>query len=155
MLSLCLSLFHNYYNGYYRLLSLGDYDLDTLSNIKIVAKIFRMPLFLVLSLIGIFIKNKIGWVLVTLYFYFLSVNFCIELYESIPEFDTDYLLVFIPMLILPVFLLYQLNKKVVYFDHFKVEKNKLVLFNVIAFGIGLLFSTILFLWKNEHLIMEL
>ena len=59
-----------------------DHGLHTiLATIK-VSRVFQATAFMLIPVLGIFLKNKVGWVLVSSFFYFLGINLLVQLDQS-------------------------------------------------------------------------
>lgn len=105
---------------------------------------FRPIIFLIFPTIGIFVRNKIGWVFITQYLYFLICNMLITSYNY-----ENLTVILIPVLL--IFLcLFIINKQKVSFNYYKTKKENLIRFNLISFVIGFCISILLFIYKNIY-----
>ncbi len=103
-------------------------------------------------LLGVFLKNKLGWIFITFYFYFVLWFLLLQTFEeSLISFEgiisfSAFASIFISLLII-------MNMTQVNFDYYKVKNNKLLGINVIAFTIGLCISMIFNLSRiTEYLV---
>lgn len=112
----------------------SNVDFSSKDHLLILVQIFKMPFYVILSIFGLFFRNRYGWILVAQYFYFLLWNLFSTL---IIEWENDmrYLLAFLFFLVLNSFLIYLLNHRKVFNKVFNLKKNKAFL-NMIAFIIG-------------------
>ncbi|MFC4632526.1 hypothetical protein ACFO3O_01305 [Dokdonia ponticola] len=96
---------------------------------------FRPALLLVIPTIGIFLQEKIGWVFMVSYFYFLLTN---ALYPFTKEYVNDYRMILFYILIsgLVMLLLVGMNKKSIHLTKYHIQRENLMLSNIIAFVIG-------------------
>lgn len=100
---------------------------------------FSAVLLVSLPMIGIFLKQKIAWVLITSYFYFLLISVA---YISLSDWGSDFLL---PPKTIPLFIfffscfIFLVNRKGVY-NYYDIPRSKLLLVNIIAFTVGMLLS---------------
>jgi len=114
---------------------------------NVIFYFFRPTVFLFAPIIGLFLKNRIGWILLTQYYCFLLLNMFIQMLNFDELVASDYLLYIIIVLIV-VGLLLILNSKKVSFDYYKIKKEKLLINNMYSFMIGLLFSLLLLIVKS-------
>lgn len=108
---------------------------------------FRITLFLIVPIIGIFIKNRIGWLSISHYFYFTICNLSIMFYGLVVCQYDDYLgLIFFLLLTLSVLLI--MNMQRVSFDYYKIKKENLIGINIVSFVTGFCLSLTLHISKN-------
>ncbi|WP_452600983.1 hypothetical protein [Pontimicrobium sp. MEBiC06410] len=146
--SLYSSLFYNKNEGLDVLKMKLENDPDFMFNIKIIFDSIRAPLFLLIPLLGLLFKNKIGWILIAQYFYFLVFNLFIGLFKNFQEFE--YILFFIVIILFITTIIYFLNRESLCTNHFKIKRGHLLVLNSIALGIGVFFSISLFLYKYAY-----
>lgn len=110
----------------------------SLSDIRINTSYLRPAIFLLIPTIGIFLQKKIGWVLMISYFYFLLTNI---LYPFTMDYDkmNDYRMMLFYILISGVvaLLVIIMNKKSIHVTKYDIQREKLILYNIIAFTIGI------------------
>ncbi len=105
--------------------------------------------FLLLLVIGVFLKNKTGWVFLTTYFYFVlwfllfSIN-----QESLNNFVD--IVFFLSFVLVVAILLIIMNLEKVSFGFYKIDKNNSYGINIISCTLGLCVLTLLFLSKNIY-----
>ncbi|GFZ85590.1 hypothetical protein GCM10011531_16050 [Aquaticitalea lipolytica] len=107
----------------------------------VITKAFQTTLFLILPLIGIFKKNFLGWVLICQYFYFFLINFLLIFNEGLIVYS---------VILIPLSLILLMNYKKVSFDYFKIEKEKLLKFNIFAFVVGFCLAISLKIFNNFY-----
>lgn len=106
---------------------------------RIFFSYFSAILLVCLPMIGIFLKQKIAWVLITSYFYFLLISVA---YISLSDGGSDFLLL---LKTIPLFILFfgcfifLANRKGVY-SYYDIPRSKLLRVNIIAFTVGMLLS---------------
>lgn len=96
---------------------------------------FRSSAILLIPIIGIFLKKKIGWVFFTSYFYFLFTNI-IYPYISGDYSDYNYTLAVIIALAIVSLFIFIMNKKKTSLDTYKILPSVLIPYNILAFIIG-------------------
>ena len=146
--SLYLGLFHEHNYGLDRLkMQLGN-EPGFISKIKTICNTIRPSVFLLIPLLGLLFKNKVGWLLITQYFYFVAFNMFRILLES--EYEFKLFLFSVIIIVVVVTIIYFLNRKSLYANHFKIEKQQLLMLNSIALSLGLFFSILTFLLKYSY-----
>lgn len=103
---------------------------------------FRSSAILLIPIIGIFLKKKIGWVFFTSYFYFLLTNI---IYPFISEDynDYNYTLAVVIALAIVSLIIFIMNKKKTSLDTYKILPNVLIPYNILAFIIGVSITILL------------
>ncbi len=124
---------------------------EIMYKVKKIFNTLRSSIFLLISLFGLLFKNKIGWLLITQYFYFVAFNMFRILLEGEYEFEMS--LFSIVFILVTISVIYFLNRKSLYVNHFKIEKQQLLMLNSIALGIGLFLSLLLFFIKYNYWIV--
>lgn len=127
---MCIIRVQNYY--YYS----GDpFRISSLFNV-LINRLYILPAaFLLIPTIGVFLKRKIGWILMISYFYFLITNI---LYNFSTDYINDYWDIIFESVIsgLVALLLVVMNKKSIYSSKYNIQREKLIIYNIIAFTIG-------------------
>lgn len=108
---------------------------------------FRPFLFFIIPFIGYFLKNKLGWVLLTSYFYFLFVNIFFQLRASELQ-DFYFMLKTVLVLIFIFSLIFIMNLKKIRFKHYGITKF-LISINTLSCLLGLCLSLVLFYLKDN------
>ncbi len=137
-------LIDSHYFTYY-----PETSLRTIWSIIVTRKLFISILILVISTVGIFVKSKIGWVLVTQYLYFLFWNMFFQSESS----DFMYIEFFIFIIVLGlsiIGLILILNLKKSSLDYYKIEATNLLGYNIVSFVIGFSISYLLFYYRNLY-----
>jgi len=119
-----------------------DYDFTKVWYILTITSVFRSVLFSIVPIIGIFLNNKIGWTLITSYFYFILINLFIQLRENELQ-NLSFLIFFVLTIFFLLSLIYIMNLKKIRLKDYGINKS-LIKINLIAFIIGLGLSLILF-----------
>ncbi len=115
----------------------GDYHgISSIYDTSISHGYFRPALILLIPTIGIFIKKKVGWILITSYFYFVLTNI---LFSFILHDDyNDYIIILSVMgiITLIVFIVIIMNTKKISLTKYNIQRSVLILYNIAAFIIG-------------------
>ena len=101
---------------------------------------------LLIPFIGIFIKRKIGWILIQSYFYFLISNLVFMATKD-DLIDNELILMYIIVFFLLILIIILMNKKKISKLSYGIEKTELINKNIIAFIIGISMTAILVLIK--------
>lgn len=107
---------------------------------------YRLSLFLLFPFIGVFLKNRIGWICITHYFYFVFFNMLIFIKSNKSELqDLEFVFfIFGVVLILSCFVII-MNKKVIT-DYYKIPKKDIlpnnIFASVMAFSVALILVAI-------------
>ncbi|MFG6685851.1 hypothetical protein ACGK9U_04655 [Mariniflexile sp. HNIBRBA6329] len=119
-------------------LKLGGFDgYDYYGTVYLIlrAKLLFAVMLVTFPLIGVFSKNKYGWIFISFYFYFTILNVIFEFCrEGFDDLESVLLrILFISILgVLEIIM----NTKKISFFYYKIEKNKLLELNIISFTIG-------------------
>ena len=109
---------------------------------------FRPAIILLIPLLGIFINNKIGWVLIQSYFYFLISNLAFSA-KYIDSTDNTLILINIVGFLLLLLIIILMNKKRISDMIYGIGKTELISKNIIASFIGIGITIILALIKVD------
>ncbi|MFD0976766.1 hypothetical protein [Salinimicrobium gaetbulicola] len=109
---------------------------------------FRPAIILLIPLLGIFINNKIGWVLIQSYFYFLISNLAFSA-KYIDSTDNTLILINIVGFLLLFLIIILMNKKRISDMIYGIGKTELISKNIIASFIGIGITIILALIKVD------
>lgn len=112
----------------------------------VIMKGFRITLFLVFPLIGVFLIKKIGWIFISHYFYFLLCN---VFFQSFEEGFNNLLFLIVFETVIVLFLL-MVNHQKVSFDCYKIQKKNLINYNLVSFVLGCCISALFFISKNLY-----
>lgn len=146
--SLYSSLFSEYKSGLDILKMRLEYESGIIYKIKTIFNTVRPSIFLLIPLTGLLFKNKIGWLLITQYFYFIAFNMFRVLLES--EYEFEVLLFSVIVILVIGTIIYFLNNKILYANHFKIKQQQLLTLNNITLCVGLFFSILLFFIKYNY-----
>jgi len=125
----------------------GAFELKLLTD-RIIFKAYILPnLIILLPVIGIFISNRIGWILLTSYFYFLLFNG--TFYMRVEELMQPIFWVFIATLIFFAGIIFLMNLKAIRSDIYKIPKSQQIINNIFATIIGLIFTLAVALIHNH------
>ena len=130
---------------YYDSLSNPD---NPLSNyLLILERPYYIPaLILLIPIIGIFFNNKIGWILIQSYFFFLIGNLIFPIIQHFPPFSS--LIISLVVLLVLILLIVLMNKKSIRIDTYNIKKLSSNNLNLISMLIGITLVTIVVLIKN-------
>ncbi len=115
----------------------GNYDgINSLFDSYLLYSFFRQMIFLSIPMIGIFLKNKVGWVFIISYFYFLLTNilFSIGLFDY--KINNEIIITFAVSITLLSLVLILLNKKRIYLSAYKIMPSTLIAYNIAGCIIG-------------------
>ncbi|MEB8346818.1 hypothetical protein OO010_12220 [Flavobacteriaceae bacterium KMM 6898] len=112
-----------------------------------ITDIFTAALAASLLGIGLFLKNRIGWTLVTGWFYFLITNGIRSVFEDGIKDTTDFFQVLLFFLI-PIGLIFLMNKFSGINDYHKIKDGERLKLNLLAIGIGIVLAAFRVLKKN-------
>lgn len=96
-------------------------------------------IFICFPVIGVFLKNKFGWVFVSSYIYIMICSAVLYAYHS--QYN-DYLFNGLMIFILLLFVLIMNFRSSI--DYYRIKRTQLISLGVIAFVAGLSFSLVLF-----------
>lgn len=97
---------------------------------------FRSTIFLLIPMIGLFLKNKVGWVFITSYFYFILTNilFSYSLFDHNDHYASILPVILITGLI--SLIIVAMNKKKISLTIYNIQRSVLILYNIATFIIG-------------------
>ncbi|WP_248723038.1 hypothetical protein [Seonamhaeicola sp. ML3] len=140
-----------YFIDFLRLGGYGEYDYYGIIGSLERSRSLHACILITFPLIGVFLKNKIGWLFVTSYLYLISWYSLFQF--SMDEFSDFQGLVFLVTFVIVItLLLIIMNLKRVVFGYYKIDKNQSFGINILACVLGLCFSTLLYLAQNLHLL---
>ncbi|MEK6153985.1 hypothetical protein WIW50_12020 [Flavobacteriaceae bacterium 3-367] len=97
--------------------------------------------------IGLFFKNRVGWVLITGWFYFVCVNLIRnEIGEKIE--DTAMFFQLLVLSVIPVLFIILMNTFDGIWEYHKIQKNNRIRLNLISIGVGLVLVGLLLIKKK-------
>jgi hypothetical protein len=134
------------FSNYFRMYWGSEYDFKKVWFTLTTNSLFRPVLFLMPPIIGLFLNNRIGWTLITSYFYFLLINLFIQLRENELQ-NLSFLFFFVLTIFILLSLILTINLKKIRVKYYRINSH-LVGINTIAFMIGLNLSLILLYLKN-------
>jgi len=123
----------------YYIVNIKKYDLDAAIFSLTLCNDYRVYLFTLIPIIGILIKNKLGWICIASYIYFIQIN-CIS------QNYMDKILLCISAVIL-LALLIIINTKVSILTYYKISPKNNIIINVIALLLGAILSYLLIILK--------
>lgn len=104
----------------------------------------------ILSLVlgsGIFLRNKIGWILITSWFYFVFSNFIKSIIENKIDGFMDILQLVI-LMVIPSTFIFMMNKYKGIEIYHRIKNNNKLYLNLWAIGIGILLALFRIYKKN-------
>ncbi|MAT90562.1 MAG: hypothetical protein CMC35_07705 [Flavobacteriaceae bacterium] len=128
---------------------------DTLSNpdnflsnyLLILERPYYIPaLVLLIPITGIFLNNKIGWILIQSYFFFLIGNLIFPIIQDFPPFSN--LIISLVVLFVLILLIVLMNKKSIRIDTYNIKKLSSNNLNLISILIGITLVIFVALIKN-------
>lgn len=134
------------------LLNGKDYSFDAVFKTIKTHSLFLMPLIFILPTIGVFVKNNIGWILITSYIYFLIVSNITASYLEWKNNQPIELLFVVFGLLLTLVLILIMNRTSVAQDYYKIQKKKMIQINIVCFIIGLLIGVTLVVKNSKYLL---
>lgn len=99
-----------------------------------------------LPFIGVFIKRKIGWILIQSYFYFLISNLVFMVIKD-DLIDNDLIFFYVISFSILFLIIILMNKKKISKLNYGIKKKELTSKNIIAFILGMSITLILLLIK--------
>jgi len=135
----------DYYSFFYE-----DYNQETYDIIKVVfsGAHLRVSLILLIPVLGVFINKKIGWILITSYFYFIISNLILP-FDYNTLLDSKLLTINIIALSILIFIITLMNRKKTYNLTYNIAKNDLPILNLISSVIGIAITLILVFLKSN------
>lgn len=122
-----------------------EYSLDTIKHTLALTSDFTIFIFSIPFAVGLFLKNRTGWILIISYVYYLLIN-CI--FQNYGSRNWDAILFCLSILLICIGLIFFMSKSITVLGYHNIKKvNKLEL-NFIAFLFGLLMSFSLLLYKE-------
>ncbi|TDS20582.1 hypothetical protein DFQ03_0174 [Maribacter caenipelagi] len=97
--------------------------------------------------IGLFLKNKTGWILITGWYWFLITNGIKSIFEEGIKDSTDFFQALFFFLI-PLGLIFLMNKFNGISEYHKIQSSKKLKLNLLAIGIGILLAVFRVVKKN-------
>lgn len=145
-LFLTLFLFSIYYSfqnflDCYHIFNIKEYDSDAVISALTLCHGYRVPLFLLIPMIGILIKNKLGWILIAAYIYFIQINYVVQ-----NNMDNILLLSIITIMLLIILLI--INTKASILTYYKISSKNNITFNTIALFLGASLSYLLIVLRH-------
>ncbi|WP_025742498.1 hypothetical protein [Aquimarina pacifica] len=103
---------------------------------------FRPSLLLLLPLIGVFIQNKIGWILTCSYFYFiLTTSAYSTIFDGLKSYEE--ILFFATVLVVALLLAWIMNRKKIVQQVYRINPDDILITNTKAFSLGIFFTLVL------------
>jgi len=97
---------------------------------------FRPSIILLIPFLGVFINNKVGWTLITSYFYFFFFNTLFSFIHEILNNPSDSIL-FLIISLLPLLMIVLMNIPRISYSAYKIHKSQLGNTNTAAILIGM------------------
>jgi len=133
------------------LLNGKDYSFNAVFQTIKTHSLFLMPLIFILPAIGVFVKNNIGWILITSYLYFLIASNIVASYLELKNNQPIELLFVVFGLLLTLVLILIMNRTSVAQDYYKIQKKKMIQINIVCFIIGLLIGITMVIKNSKYL----
>ena len=97
--------------------------------------------------IGLFLKNKTGWILITGWYWFLITNGIKSIFEDGIKDSTDFFQALL-FFSIPLGLIFLMNKFNGISEYHKIQSSKKLKLNLLAIGIGILLAVFRVVKKN-------
>ena len=115
------------------------YELESILYGFKITNLFTASISSLILVLGLFLKNKTGWILVTGWYYLLITNVFQGIFETgikdAPEFFHALL-----SFSIPISLIFVMNKFNGIKDYHKIKKSEMIRLNLLAFGVGILLA---------------
>tara|TARA_E500000318_G_scaffold64859_1_gene59904 strand:+ start:1419 stop:1886 length:468 start_codon:yes stop_codon:yes gene_type:complete len=122
------------------------YDLPNIIYGFRISNVFTASILSLAIAVGLFLKNKIGWLLITGWFYFILINLFKSLAEDgLPDISMFFQLFF--LLLIPVGFIFLMNRLKGIKQYHRIENKKQMSLNLWAIGIGVLLISLRLLKK--------
>ena len=108
----------------------------------------RPSIILLIPILGIFIRRKIGWILIQSYFYFLMSNLLFTATRNDLN-ENDLILIYLIASLIFLLIIILMNKEKIRNLTYGIEKTELISMNIIASIIGASITLILVMIKNN------
>nr|WP_321225805.1 hypothetical protein [uncultured Psychroserpens sp.] len=129
-----------------------SFDFSSRFQLEVAFSIFKVPLIVLIPLIGLLFRNRFGWILINQYFYFLLFNLVFSAYEDwiYDDWVNDirYFLIFVFFLVFSLVLIFINSNNKIFVKEFQMDKKRKSQYNLISAIIGFAFSIIFFVLKN-------
>ncbi|MEK6155690.1 hypothetical protein WIW50_20690 [Flavobacteriaceae bacterium 3-367] len=123
------------------------WDLENVIFTLKLSNLYTASLLSIVLGIGIFLRNKVGWVLVTSWFYFVFSNFVKSIIEDKMDGIMDILLLLF-LLAIPSAFIYLMNKFKGIEDYHRIKGKSKLNLNLWAIGIGILLAVLRIYKRN-------
>jgi len=133
--------FQSFIDCYY-ITNIKEYDVKAAVSSLTLCHDYRVSLFLLIPIIGILIKNKLGWIFIASYIYFIQINFVSQNYM-----DNILLLCFSTIILLAILLI--INTKASILTYYKIIPKNNIVANTIALLLGATLSYLLIVLKHH------
>jgi len=97
--------------------------------------------------IGLFVKNRVGWLLITGWFYYLIINGIATVFEDEINDMRDFFL-YLFLFSIPIGLIFIMNRFIGIKQYHKIKKREKVKLNLLGIGIGVLITLFRVYKKN-------
>jgi len=137
--------YHSNISGY------NNYSFHSVMQTMALTSVFRLAIFSIPVAIGIFIRKQTGWILITSYLYFFTINSLVFLFENenISNWKS-WAMLSIFIIVSVVLIILMTKSKIIQRFHKITNLNKTRL-NLKALSIGVILSILLLEWKNHML----
>ncbi len=122
--------------------------LDQFESEYTLISIFLPTLLALIPMVGIFLKNKIGWLFINSYFYFLLTNLLFSLGKLDYKIDNSIIITAIIGISLTTSVLIAMNKNKISHLKYKIYPSVLILYNILAFIIGVSITIFLVYYRS-------
>lgn len=112
-----------------------------------ITDIFTAALAALVLGIGLFLKNKVGWTLITGWFFFLITNGVRTIIENGIEDTTDFFHALL-FFVIPLGFIFLMNKFIGINEYHKIQNSEKLKLNLLAIGIGILLAVFRIVKKN-------
>ncbi|MEP0264146.1 hypothetical protein [Dokdonia sp.] len=106
-----------------------------LFEIIISTPFFKSIIFLLIPTIGIFLRNKIGWILMTSFFYFLFTYFLFS-FIAFDHIQLPDVLIFTVIIVCIGLIIIAMNTKNISLIKYNIQRRLIISYNIVAYIIG-------------------
>jgi len=126
----------------YNIERVKEYDLRAATFSLNLCQSYRTSLFLLIPILGILVKRKIGWILIASYIYFVLINFIIQ-----NLIDNILFLIISTTILLALLLFMNTGKSILVY--YNITAKNIITINTIALLFGTCFSYLLIILKHH------
>ena len=136
------SIYHSFQSflDCYHIINIKEYDWNAVMHTLALCHNYRVTLFLLIPLVGILIKNKLGWIFIATYIYFILINYVVQ--NGIGN-----IIFFSTVIIALLIILLLINTKTSILAYYKISPKNNITINTIALFLGASLSYLLIILR--------